>query len=127
MPSGLGLDVLLESHAPPTFRVLRDGQPLPGFAVEFRTERSRLGIWRRTDAEGRVVFAPPLDGAWVLRGIDLRLSDRVPDTFDSRFVTLAFEVKNQNGINASPNARSTNQPPATSTISDEPPTNTARP
>lgn len=126
VPSGLGLDVVLESEAPLRFRVLRDGVPLPQFAVEFRHEAARFGFWRRTDADGRVALDAPLPGAWLLRGVDLRLSETLPDRFDSRFVTLAFEVPRQNGISASPNARSTNQPPATSTISTEPPTNTAR-
>jgi len=98
LPSGLGLDVLLDGPADPkvgdglAFQVLRDGAPLPDFAVELRSERTRFGIWRRTDAEGRLRFQPPLAGAWLLRGIDLRLSETAPDTWDSRFVTLAFQV-----------------------------------
>ena len=31
-------------------------------------------------------------GRWVLRGTDLRLCEREPDTWESRFVTLAFEI-----------------------------------
>jgi hypothetical protein len=37
----------------------------------------------------------PLAGHWLLRGTDLRLSDTVPDSWDSRFVTLAFSVLQQ--------------------------------
>jgi hypothetical protein len=34
----------------------------------------------------------PLPGRWLLRGTELRLSQERPDTWDSRFVTLAFDV-----------------------------------
>ena len=43
--------------------------------------------------QGRVRIQAPLAGQWVLRGTDLRLSERVPDTWESRFVTLAFEIE----------------------------------
>jgi hypothetical protein len=72
--------------------VLRDGLPLAGQALELRNESSPLGIWRRSDAQGRVSMPLPLAGRWILRGVDLRLSDTVPDQWESRFVTLAFEV-----------------------------------
>lgn len=124
-PSGLGLDALLERTGPHVFRILRDSQPLPHFAVEFRHESAREGLWQRTDAEGRVSFAPTLAGRWLLRGIDLRVSTTRADTWDSRFVTLAFSV-DQKGIQASPKARSTNQPAETAAMSAEPAVNTAR-
>jgi hypothetical protein len=99
-PSAMDFDVLLDSHGqapqvgrPLSQQVLRDSQALPGFNVELRSERTRFGIWRRTDAQGRVEFAPPLPGRWILRGVDLRLSSECPDSFDSRFVTLAFQVR----------------------------------
>jgi hypothetical protein len=98
-PVELGMDALLESpaHTPKAgemlqFRVLRDGQPLPDFAVELRGNRSPVGVWRKTDADGRVRVAAPLAGHWVLRGTDLRVSESDPDRWESRFVTLAFEV-----------------------------------
>jgi len=115
-PAGLGLELVLESTAPHTFRAWRDGQPLPGFAVELRHERARIGAWRRTDAEGRVTLDLPLPGRWLLRGIDLRPA---PDgTWYSRFATLAFGV--QNGMNFRSNARSANQAPATAAMASEP-------
>ena len=73
-------------------QVLRDGEPLPGQAVELRSDRTPSGFWRRTDADGRIRFAPPLPGRWIARAVDLRLSADPPDSWDSRFVTLAFEV-----------------------------------
>jgi hypothetical protein len=98
-PVAMGMDVLLESGLqtirpgdPLVFRVLRDGAPLPDFAVELRGDRSRFGIWRKTDAEGRVHIEAPLAGKWLLRGTDLRLSDDGLDIWESRFVTLAFEI-----------------------------------
>src|SRR6185295_1422229 len=59
-PVEMGMDVLLESgraslQAGQTavFQVLRDGAPLPDFAVELRGDRSRIGLWSRTDEQGR--------------------------------------------------------------------------
>ena len=138
-PVNMAMDVLLESPQrtprpgePMQFRVLRNGQPLGDFAVELRGDRSALGIWRKTDAEGRVRLPAPLPGRWVLRGTDLRVSEREPDTWESRFVTLAFEIADdrpdapQAGKSARSNARSTNHTAATSAITTEPPTITVR-
>lgn len=114
------------------FELLRDGQPLAGQAVEFRHERAPVGVWRRTDAQGRVELRLPLPGRWVLRGTELRAVPDSPGRWDSRFVTLAFEVAPaavaaaQNGMNSSANARSTNHSAASSAIASEPPVNTAR-
>ena len=96
-PVDMAMDVLLDDRAPRVgrtlgFQVLRDGRPLPDQAVELRGEMSPLGIWRRTDAEGRAGISVPLPGRWVLRGTDLRRSESVPDQFESRFFNLAFEV-----------------------------------
>ena len=74
------------------FRVLRDGRPLASFAVELRGDASRFGIWRRTDAQGRVALKAALAGRWVLRDVDLRLSAAERDVWESRFATLAFDV-----------------------------------
>ena len=106
-PTAMAMDVLMESGLQPLaagdtarFQVLRDGQPLPGLAVELQNDQSPLGFWKKTDAEGRVSFQVPIEGQWLLRGTDLRLSPTVPDTWDSRFVTLAFRVGP--GVRASP-------------------------
>ncbi len=37
-------------------------------------------------------LAVPLAGRWLLRGTDVRPSTQNPDRWESRFVTLAFEV-----------------------------------
>jgi hypothetical protein len=108
---------------------------LAGLALELRSETSPLGIWRRTDAQGRIDVSLPLPGRWLLRGVDLRVSALDPDRWDSRFVTLAFDVTaaapaaslaGQNGSSLTLNARSTSQAAAMAAISSEPPKNTAR-
>jgi hypothetical protein len=141
VPVNMAMDVLLESPQrtprpgePMQFRVLRNGQPLADLPVELRGDRVALGIWRTTDAEGRVRFPAPLPGRWLLRGTDLRPSQREPDTWESRFVTLAFEIADDERAGTRPqaghsdrsNARSTNHTAATSAITSEPPTITVR-
>ncbi len=93
-PAPMGMDIVREPSDDDSlnFRVLRDGQPLPGLAVEWVSDSVALGIWRRSDAEGRVKVPALPAGQWVVRAIDLRLSTVKPDSWDSRFVTLAFEV-----------------------------------
>jgi hypothetical protein len=74
------------------FQVLSAGQPLPGLAVQLRSELSPLGLWAQTDADGKVAMRLPLAGRWLLRGTELAISATRPDGWDSRFITLAFEV-----------------------------------
>ena len=90
----MAMDIVWEqaSSAGNSFVVLRDGQPLAGFAVELQSADAAVGIWRRTDAQGRIGLPTLPAGRWLLRGTDLRRSDAQPDTWDSRFVTLAFDV-----------------------------------
>ncbi|KPF58654.1 hypothetical protein D621_05125 [beta proteobacterium AAP51] len=95
---GLALDLRVESPLPlragDTLRaqLLRDGQPLAGLPLELRSDLSPLGIWRQTDAEGRISVPVPLAANWLLRGVDLRPAEGRPDAWDSRFITLAFEA-----------------------------------
>ncbi len=95
---GLGMDIRIESPQPlragDTLRaqLLRDGQPLAGLPVELRSDLSPIGFWRQTDAEGRLQLTVPLAARWLLRAVDLRPMPGQPDRWDSRFVTLAFEV-----------------------------------
>ncbi len=91
----MAIDAKLETASPRqgqplALRVLRDGLPLADFAVELRNGTLPVGLWRRTDAAGRLHLPTLPAGRWLLRGIDLRLQP--DDTWDSRFVTLAFEV-----------------------------------
>lgn len=95
---GLGMDIRIESPQPlragDTLRVqlLRDGQPLAGLPVELRSDASPIGFWRQTDGEGRLQITAPLAARWLLRAVDLRPAAAQPERWDSRFVTLAFEV-----------------------------------
>jgi len=95
---GLGMDIRLESPQPlrvgDTLRaqLLRDGKPLAGMPVELRNNLSPVGIWRQTDADGRLQVTVPLAARWLLRSVDLRPAG-TSDRWDSRFVTLAFEVR----------------------------------
>jgi hypothetical protein len=98
-PAGTVLDALRTAPArkpkvgdEAVFQLLRDGKPLPDFNVELVNERSPLGLWHRTDREGRIRARLPLPGRWLLRGTELRLSTSNPEHFDSRFVTYAFDV-----------------------------------
>jgi len=75
------------------FRVLRDGEPLADQAVELRGAMSRLGLWRRTDAEGRASVPLLFVGRWVLRAVDLRPGPGRPGQWVSRFVTHAFSAQ----------------------------------
>ena len=96
--AGLALDLVLESPLPLRVgdrlraQLLRDGQPLAGMPLELRSNLSPIGIWRQTDAEGRISLTVPLAARWLLRGVELRPSESRADAWDSRFITLAFEV-----------------------------------
>lgn len=98
-PTGTAMDVLREAPSGPlavgaeaTFQVLREGRPLADFNVELVNERSPVGLWHRTDAQGRLRARLPLPGRWLLRGTDLRLSASDPTRWESQFITYAFEV-----------------------------------
>lgn len=99
-PVPMAMDIVLDSGLDGLqagdeirFRVLRDGRPLAGQAIEARNDLSPIGLWLRTDDQGQARLRLPLPGSWLLRGTDLRPSDRRADAWDSRFVTLAFNVR----------------------------------
>jgi hypothetical protein len=75
------------------FQLLQNGKPLPDFAVELVNERSPLGLWHRTDADGRISARLPLPGRWLLRGTELRLSPNDATAWESQFITYAFDVQ----------------------------------
>lgn len=110
--SPMDVDVVLLSAGtsprvgePVEFLVTRQGRPLAHQAVEFRVHASRFGVWRRTDAEGRVRMALPVPGRWVLRGIELTppsaaasssnapaASPQSATSWQGLFFTLAFDI-----------------------------------
>jgi hypothetical protein len=97
-PLGLPLEIVVEGDAPlragevARFRVLSDGQPVAGLSVELVSERSRFGVWARSDAQGVLQHRLPFEGAWLLRATLLE-GDVEPGHWRSRFATLAFEVE----------------------------------
>lgn len=98
-PAPMTMDVLLLSGLqrvragePLVIQVLRDGIPLPDFSIELRGVTPGQAQWFKTDARGRASTSAPSSGKYIWRGTDLRLSATDPEVWDSRFVTLAFEV-----------------------------------
>jgi hypothetical protein len=97
-PAALAMEIVplgegsIETGRTLEFQVLRDGRPLAGLPVELVSERSRIGIWRETDAEGKLRHVLPFAGRWLLRATDLRVSAQDADRWESRFVTLAIEA-----------------------------------
>jgi len=65
---------------------------MPDFAVELVSGAGGAGRWHRTDWQGRLTVQPPSAGRWMLRGVDLRLSTTAVDTWESRFISLTFDV-----------------------------------
>jgi hypothetical protein len=95
----LAMDVRLDNPREPIragdelgFQVFRDGKPIADLPVELVGDLSPLGIWRKTDADGRIRVTVPLAGRWILRGVDLRVSSRSADEWESWFVVLGFEA-----------------------------------
>ncbi|MES2937178.1 MAG: DUF4198 domain-containing protein [Pseudomonadota bacterium] len=84
-----GEEPLLAGRAA-AFQVLANGAPVPLLAVELRSERSPIGIWSQSDAEGRLRFTLPFSGAWLLRATLLEADGA--SGWQSRFVTLAFDA-----------------------------------
>ena len=95
----MGLDIVLDGPLRPpvagdtvSFQVLRDGLPLPDFAVELQSALTPIGFWTKTDEQGHASVRLPLGGRYLLRGVDLRLSSTTPDAWESRFIMLGFEA-----------------------------------
>lgn len=98
LPMGLDLQLLTDASQVQagdrvTFQLWRDGQALAGLALELRSDADTPGIWGETDASGQLRLSVPKAGAWVLRGTELRVSATDPGLWESRFITLAFQVQ----------------------------------
>lgn len=74
------------------FTLRRDGRAQPGQWLELVDARGASGGWARTDSEGRVRFAVPAPGRWLVRGTALEPDAAAPDRWRGDFVTIAFEV-----------------------------------
>jgi len=87
----LGNDAV-RTRAPSEFLALADGKPVSGLAVEFVHQRSPVGVWRETDAQGRVQLAPALPGEWLVRATLLEPPQSEGAPWRSRFATLTVYV-----------------------------------
>ena len=75
------------------FLALADGKPAAGIAVEFVSLRSPLGLWKQTDAEGRIRLALPFAGEWLLRSTVLNIPASPQEPWRSAFATLTVQVR----------------------------------
>jgi Domain of unknown function (DUF4198) len=115
-PVDIGMDLLvqlpqigvpLRSGNALQVQLLRNGQPVAGQALELQSAATSVaagtgrnlggavGLWRRTDAQGRASWPGLGAGAWLVRGTELRLA--APGAshgqrWESDFITLAFDV-----------------------------------
>jgi uncharacterized GH25 family protein len=99
-PVGLALEIVPEKD--PTglrvgdefpVRVLKHGAPLVDFSLGIVREGKTNRAFKRTDAAGRAVFKVSRAGKWLLRGTDLRSSNKAGTDWESDFTTLWFEVQ----------------------------------
>lgn len=75
------------------YQALANGKPVAGLAVEFVSLRSPVGIWRETDAQGRMKLALPYAGEWLLRATVLDVPPSLQDVWRSKFATLTVQVR----------------------------------
>jgi uncharacterized GH25 family protein len=73
-------------------RILKDGKPFANFALNAVHAGETKGETRTTDNGGRVTFQMSKEGRWLLRGTDIRKSNRPDTDFESDFATLTVEV-----------------------------------
>ena len=74
-------------------RVLRNGAPLADFSLGIVREGRTNRAFKKTDVAGRAVFKLPRAGKWLLRGTELRSSNKPAIDWESDFTTLSFEVQ----------------------------------
>lgn len=75
-------------------QLLSDGKPLPNHALELRHERGGpVGVWQRTDEQGRLTLRLPLAGRWLLRGVELRAAADGSEGWEGRFISLHLDVQ----------------------------------
>ena len=75
------------------YQALADGKPVPNLAVEFVSLRSPLGIWKQTDADGRMRVSLPYGGEWLLRATVLVVPTSPQEPWRSSFATLTVQVR----------------------------------
>lgn len=72
--------------------VLKDGQPLADFALGIIAEGESKGQIQKTDAAGQTTFDLKKAGRYLLRGTDLRPSQKQGTDWESDFATLTVQV-----------------------------------
>jgi hypothetical protein len=99
LPSGLTLGFFTDQalaqgsvSGPLGVTLLRDGKPLAGVSVNLSAHAGGQPQRQRSDQNGRVSFAQPAPGKWMLSATDLRLVDAGQSRWESQFATLVFEV-----------------------------------
>ena len=84
---------LVVARAEAEFQALAAGRPVPGLAVEFVSLRNPAGIWRQTDADGRIRLALPFGGEWLVRSTVLHIPVSPQEPWRSSFATLTVQVR----------------------------------
>jgi uncharacterized GH25 family protein len=74
-------------------RVLKNGAPLIDFSLGIVHDGKTNRAFKKTDAAGRAVFKLARPGKWLLRGTELRSSNKPATDWESDFATLSFEVQ----------------------------------
>jgi uncharacterized GH25 family protein len=74
-------------------RVFRNGAPLADFSLGIVREGKTNSSFKKTDAAGRAVFRLPRAGKWLLRGTELRSSQKPAIDWESDFTTMLFAVQ----------------------------------
>lgn len=75
------------------YQALAGGKPVADLAVEFVSLRNPAGIWRQTDANGRMRVALPFAGEWLLRATVLHVPASPQEPWRSEFATLTVQVR----------------------------------
>ena len=78
-------------------QVLRDGKPLPRFAVSALPSPTIEPIMRSTDGEGRAAFTLDRPGPWLIRGTLIEPSSSPDADWHSLFTTLTVLVQPRDG------------------------------
>lgn len=98
-PLGFALELVpvggqpLRARAESEFLVLADGRPAADLPVEFVSRRSPVGIWRQSDAQGRVRVALPYAGEWLLRSTAIEAPATTSQPWRSRYASLTVVVR----------------------------------
>lgn len=86
-------DSPVRAGAEAEFQALANGKPVADLPVEFVSLRNPAGIWRQTDARGRMRLALPFGGEWLLRSTVLHVPATPQEPWRSEFATLTVQVR----------------------------------